>query len=147
MEPCFSAMWAKVTFGIFQPDSHTRSKVWDRMVLNFCWYSIKARFLKTTPSFFPTGWRILRHRCYLGILACRRAPLRNFQTETYISFRRICLHRWHRTRPLLGAVGRNPLTSTPLEWRLWLPRSKRGAVKLAWLTRGTSWRQNTSLQP
>src|SRR6267143_6687959 len=26
MEPCFSAMWAKVTFGIFQPDSHTRSK-------------------------------------------------------------------------------------------------------------------------
>ena len=33
------------------------------------------------------------------ILACRRAPLRNFQTETYVSFRRICLHRWHRTRP------------------------------------------------
>src|ERR1700680_3685866 len=146
MEPCFSEMWVNVTFGIFQLDSHTRSKVWDRMALNFCWYSIKARFPKTTPSFFPTGWRIPRHRCCLRILACRKTPLRNFQTEAYISFRRICLHRWHRTKPLLGAVGPNPLTNTPLEWMPWLPRSKRAAVKLAWLTRIISWRQNTSPQ-
>src|SRR5437879_4638269 len=39
----------------FQQDSPTRSKGWDRMVVNFCWYSMKVRFRKTTPSFFPIG--------------------------------------------------------------------------------------------
>src|SRR6266404_3090095 len=48
MEPCLSAMWAKVTCGTFQQDSLTRSRDWDRMVVNLFWYSIKVRFPKTT---------------------------------------------------------------------------------------------------
>lgn len=55
-------------------------------------------------------------------------------------------HPWHRTRPRLEALAPNRLTNTPLKWRLWLPRSKRRAVKFAWLTRVTSWPQNISLQ-
>src|SRR5260370_5224870 len=147
MEPCLSAMWAKVTFGTFQQDSRTRSRGWNRLVVNLFWYSIKVRFPKTTPSFFPTGCGARRQRCCPRILGCRRALLKNCQTRAYTFFLPACPHLWHRTSPPLGGVVSNPPTNTPSEWRLWPPRSKRVVVQFASLTRVTSWRRKILLQP
>src|SRR6266404_5624366 len=118
MEPCLSAMRAKVTFGTFQQDSRTRSRGYNRMVVNLFWYSIKVRFLKTTPSFFPTGCGGRRHRCCRRILDCRQALLKICQTRAYISFLQTCPQLWHRTSPPLAGVVSNPATNTPSEWRL-----------------------------
>jgi len=115
---------AKVTCGTFQQDSRTRSRGWNRMVVNLFWYSIKVRFRRQHLSSFRLGEAhaasVLSKNFGLPVSA-----LKNLPNKSLYIFPAGLPASLAQDKSAVGGRRVESPTNTPSEWRLWPPRSKR----------------------